>query len=348
MPLGYALVARLAEDVGVRLLAIKGPVLALQGLRAERTSVDIDVLVEPAGLVASTAALEPIGLARRAASTARPGIVPRHSVNHRHPGPARSTCTTGSPGSWPTRARCSTSLWHVGVTVDVAAPALGGARPGGTRRDRGAALPARRGRELCHRVRRRWWQLVVGSRPRGSAAAIGPGRSGRGHGRRRAAAAAAGAARRATSYQPRPLAVRGGLAAAVAEPGHRGFALAGRAATRAVAAHARVPLRAPVARSASSSDAPGARSRREGRELVGGSLARACGVGCERFPAAVAEHRRLQDGHDGSSSRSIARTPTSPGSTPTIGVARRSASPTLPAPAARAHGERGRDLAGPG
>src|SRR5512139_1177657 len=44
----HALVERVAEDAGIRVLFIKGPILAMQGLRPERPSVDVDVLVDPA------------------------------------------------------------------------------------------------------------------------------------------------------------------------------------------------------------------------------------------------------------------------------------------------------------
>lgn len=48
VPLGYSLVLRAATDIGGRALAIKGPVPQAHGLRPERQSVDIDVLVAPA------------------------------------------------------------------------------------------------------------------------------------------------------------------------------------------------------------------------------------------------------------------------------------------------------------
>lgn len=84
VPLGYAVLARVADDVGVRMLAIKGPILALQGLREPHQSVDIDVLVEPAGLQRLTDRLESLGW-HDGGSYTSPGIVPLHSVNHRHP-----------------------------------------------------------------------------------------------------------------------------------------------------------------------------------------------------------------------------------------------------------------------
>ena len=47
VPLAHALVDRVAVDVDVRVLFIKGPAAALQGLRTRRASVDVDVLVDP-------------------------------------------------------------------------------------------------------------------------------------------------------------------------------------------------------------------------------------------------------------------------------------------------------------
>lgn len=46
-PLAYALVNRIAADHGVRVLAIKGPLLQKLGLRSQKVSGDADVLVEP-------------------------------------------------------------------------------------------------------------------------------------------------------------------------------------------------------------------------------------------------------------------------------------------------------------
>jgi hypothetical protein len=84
VPLGHALLARLAHDLGIRALAVKGPVLAMQGLRAAKTSADIDVLVEPAGLDRLCAALGDLDW-RLAEVVETPHIVPFHSVNLSHP-----------------------------------------------------------------------------------------------------------------------------------------------------------------------------------------------------------------------------------------------------------------------
>ncbi len=80
MPLGYALVSRLAKDQDVRVLAIKGPVLQLQGLRSEHQSSDVDVLVDPATHHLLVAGLGAVGWAPRFKSTTanldRPHSVP--------------------------------------------------------------------------------------------------------------------------------------------------------------------------------------------------------------------------------------------------------------------------------
>lgn len=46
--LGHAWVQAVADERGIRVLFIKGPALHRHGLRPERTSADVDVLVEPA------------------------------------------------------------------------------------------------------------------------------------------------------------------------------------------------------------------------------------------------------------------------------------------------------------
>lgn len=46
-PLAYALVNRIAAERGVRVLAIKGPLLEKLGLRSRKISSDADILVEP-------------------------------------------------------------------------------------------------------------------------------------------------------------------------------------------------------------------------------------------------------------------------------------------------------------
>jgi hypothetical protein len=63
--LAHALVARLAEDVGARVLFIKGPTAVAQGVRPSRPSADVDVLVDPTAFEALCAAIESAGWRRR-------------------------------------------------------------------------------------------------------------------------------------------------------------------------------------------------------------------------------------------------------------------------------------------
>lgn len=58
VPLAHALVARLAELEGVRVLFIKGPTAVALGARPPRPSTDVDVLCEPGGLERLGPALE--------------------------------------------------------------------------------------------------------------------------------------------------------------------------------------------------------------------------------------------------------------------------------------------------
>ena len=64
--LAHALVARLADDAGARVLFIKGPTAVAQGVRPPRPSSDVDVLVEPQSFEAVCAALERCGWELRA------------------------------------------------------------------------------------------------------------------------------------------------------------------------------------------------------------------------------------------------------------------------------------------
>ncbi|GAA5147481.1 hypothetical protein GCM10023340_19990 [Nocardioides marinquilinus] len=120
VPLGYALVLRAAADVGVRALAIKGPVLTAQGLRGEHQSVDVDVLVDPAGVEPLRAELERLGWAHDG-TYATPGIVPTHSFTHSHPRwPCGVDLHHWFPGFLADPAEVFDVLWDRRTTVEVA------------------------------------------------------------------------------------------------------------------------------------------------------------------------------------------------------------------------------------
>lgn len=82
--LGYALVARVADNVGARALAIKGRVNEAHGLRRRRASADVDVLVEPARLADLVGGLIAAGW-REAPSPPVPPTFGFHSVTLVHP-----------------------------------------------------------------------------------------------------------------------------------------------------------------------------------------------------------------------------------------------------------------------
>lgn len=66
--LAHALVARLADDTGARILFIKGPTAVAVGARPDRSSTDVDVLVDPATFHLVCGALETAGWRNRSAS----------------------------------------------------------------------------------------------------------------------------------------------------------------------------------------------------------------------------------------------------------------------------------------
>lgn len=76
----HALCWRVAHDNGLRVLAIKGPAVAMQGLRAPRRSGDVDVLVHPEDLDAFVDALVSLGWHKAPTITA-PRIMPAHALN---------------------------------------------------------------------------------------------------------------------------------------------------------------------------------------------------------------------------------------------------------------------------
>jgi len=82
-PLVHVLCERVAQASGTRALAIKGPVVAMQGLRAPRVSADVDVLVHPDDLDRFIAAMTAAGW-HGAVETTAPRLVRAHSVNLLH------------------------------------------------------------------------------------------------------------------------------------------------------------------------------------------------------------------------------------------------------------------------
>lgn len=79
----HALCERVAVDTGTRVLAIKGPVVAMQGLRKPRVSADIDILVHPDDLTSFVDRMHGIGW-HRAVEPTSPRLVRSHSINLLH------------------------------------------------------------------------------------------------------------------------------------------------------------------------------------------------------------------------------------------------------------------------
>ena len=82
--LGYVFMDRLARQHDLRLLAIKGPVLEQQGLRAEHQSIDVDVWVDPDRLEEFGRYLSELGWIARP-SVRAPRILEPHSTTFGHP-----------------------------------------------------------------------------------------------------------------------------------------------------------------------------------------------------------------------------------------------------------------------
>lgn len=121
VPLGYALVLRAADNAGVRALAIKGPVPALQGLSAPKVSVDVDVLVDPATLPLLQAEMERIGWRESGVDGTTPGIVPHHAANYGHPlWPYEVDLHHWFPGFLADPSHTFDVLWARRTTVDIA------------------------------------------------------------------------------------------------------------------------------------------------------------------------------------------------------------------------------------
>jgi hypothetical protein len=81
--LGHALVARVAESLGIRAFFIKGPASVIQGLRLPKLSVDVDVFVAPADIEKLLRGLRERGWRERPVDPDEKTF-PRHSVTVDH------------------------------------------------------------------------------------------------------------------------------------------------------------------------------------------------------------------------------------------------------------------------
>jgi len=124
VPLAHALVGRLAADEQVRVLFIKGPAAVLQGLRAPRSSVDVDALVDPAQRHRLAARLTELGWVDEHPYTS-PTVLPMHSLTHRHPSwPCELDLHDRFPGFFAEPQDVFETLWRRRMSVEVAGRAL--------------------------------------------------------------------------------------------------------------------------------------------------------------------------------------------------------------------------------
>jgi hypothetical protein len=120
VPLAHALVARAARDHDVRVLFIKGPVAAEQGLRPVRPSVDVDVLVDPMRRGLLAAVLDDLGWVDENPYLS-PTVLPQHSLTHRHESwPCELDLHDRFPGFFADPQAVFETLWPRRTTARVA------------------------------------------------------------------------------------------------------------------------------------------------------------------------------------------------------------------------------------
>jgi hypothetical protein len=124
VPLAHALVSRIASDLEVRILFIKGPTAQLQGLRLPRSSVDVDALVDPERRHLLADRLTGLGWVDEHPYTS-PTLLPMHSLTHRHPSwPCELDLHDRFPGFFAEPQVVFERLWEGRATVEVAAQAI--------------------------------------------------------------------------------------------------------------------------------------------------------------------------------------------------------------------------------
>jgi hypothetical protein len=129
--LAHALVARVADSLGVRAFFIKGPASVMQGLRQPKTSADVDVFVDPAGLDIMLQALQERGWRQRPVDPDTTTF-PKHAVTLHHPEwPCCIDVHFRFPGMEAHHAECFEAMWAhteefdlAGQTVRVPSPNL--------------------------------------------------------------------------------------------------------------------------------------------------------------------------------------------------------------------------------
>ena len=118
--LAHALAARVADSVGVRAFFIKGPASVMQGLRQPKTSADVDVFVDPAGLEVMLQALQERGWRQRPVDPDTTTF-PKHAVTLHHPEwPCCIDVHFRFPGMEADHAVCFETMWAYTKDFDLA------------------------------------------------------------------------------------------------------------------------------------------------------------------------------------------------------------------------------------
>lgn len=129
--LAYALVTQIADEHGIRVLGIKGPILSATGLRPPRVSSDADFIVDPARRDELMAALEARGWVTRDARRAE-GLLPDHSKTMLHPSwPCDIDLHAYYPGMFAEPGEVFDELWETRTEVEVAHVAIPTPQPTG-------------------------------------------------------------------------------------------------------------------------------------------------------------------------------------------------------------------------
>ncbi|MGG6380046.1 nucleotidyltransferase family protein [Paenarthrobacter sp. NEAU-H11] len=122
--LGHALVARLADGLGIRAFFIKGPASVLQGLRQPKTSADVDVFVDPSRLENILQGLRDRGWRERPVDPDS-RTFPKHSVTLDHPDwPCCIDVHFRFPGMEHPAAVCFEVMWASTEVLDLAGRAV--------------------------------------------------------------------------------------------------------------------------------------------------------------------------------------------------------------------------------
>lgn len=122
--LGHALVARVADSLGIRVFFIKGPASVAQGLRHAKLSVDVDVFVDPSRLDELLEGLRERGWRERPEDVDHKTF-PKHSVTVSHTDwPCCIDVHFRFPGMDKLAADCFEVLWADTVPAELAGQRL--------------------------------------------------------------------------------------------------------------------------------------------------------------------------------------------------------------------------------